>query len=122
MRRSLFNVITVAAGAVLVAAVGVSAHAQISSTLTRVGVLSQTATSHTEKGEVATGARDAEPTEVPEQENPTPEPTEKPEAPEAQDNDADDNDNETQDTSGDQGDNHSDTGDQSGDGHDGGGD
>jgi hypothetical protein len=119
MRRSLFNGITVAAGAVLVAALGVSAHAQISSTLTRVGVLSQTVTSHTEKGEVATEAREAEPTEVPEQENPTPEPTEKPEAP---DNDGADNDNETQDTSGDQGDNHSDTGDQSGDGHDGGGD
>ena len=41
MRRSLFNAIAVAAGAVLVAALGVSAHMQISNGLARAGVHGQ---------------------------------------------------------------------------------
>ena len=110
MRRSIFNVFTVAAGAVLVAALGVSAHAQISNGFTRAGVHGQSITLHTDKGEVATEARDAEPTEVPEQKNPQPKETEQPEA---QDNEAADNND-------DQGDNN-DAGGDSG-GGDGGGD
>jgi len=103
MRRSFFNVITVAAGAVLVAALGVSAHAQISNGFARAAQHGQTVTLHTERAEVESEARDAEPVEVPEQ-TPSPEPTEAPEAPEAQDADAD-NDNEQGDNNDDQGDN-----------------
>jgi len=110
MRRSIFNVFTVAAGAVLVAALGVSAHAQISNGTARAGVHGQAITLHTEKAEVATEARDAEPTEVPEQKTPEPKATDEPEA---QDNEAADND--------DQGDNNNDQGD-SGDSGDTGGD
>ena len=60
MRRSIFNVFTVAAGAVLVAALGVSAHAQISNVIPRAGVHSQVTTLHTEKAEVATEAPEAQ--------------------------------------------------------------
>jgi len=98
MRRSIFNVFTVAAGAVLVAALGVSAHAQISNGTARAGVHGQAITLHTEKAEVATEARDAEPTEVPEQKTPEPKATDEPEA---QDNEAADNDDQ-----GDNNDNH----------------
>jgi hypothetical protein len=103
MRRSIFNVFTVAAGAVLVAALGVSAHAQISNGLTRAGVHGQSITLHTEKGEVASEARDAEPKEVPEQKNPQPKATDEPEA---QDNEAADNETETGDNTDEQGDNN----------------
>jgi len=113
MRRSIFNVFTVAAGAVLVAALGVSAHAQISNGTARAGVHGQAITLHTEKAEVATEARDAEPTEVPEQKTPEPKATDEPEA---QDNEAADNETETE-----TGDNNDNQGD-SGDGGDAGGD
>src|SRR4029077_20766069 len=113
MRRSIFNVFSVAAGAVLVAALGVSAHAQISNGFTRAGVHGQVTTLHTEKSEVATEARDTEPAEAPEQKNPV-KPTETPEASETQDTEGDNNDdqgddNNTQAGSGD------DTGDNGGD-------
>jgi len=101
MRRSIFNVFTVAAGAVLVAALGVSAHAQISNGLARAGVHGQISVLHTEKAEVATEARDAEPTEVPEQKTPEPQATDEPEA---QDNEAADNETETGDNADEQGD------------------
>jgi hypothetical protein len=112
MRRSIFNGFTIAAGAVLVAALGVSAHAQISNGFTRAGVHGQSITLHTAKGEVASEARDAEPTEVPEQKNPQPKATEQPEA---QDNEAADNETETGDNNDDQGDNNSGGGDSGGD-------
>ena len=112
MRRSLFRAITVAAGAMLVAALGVSAHAQISNALTRAVVHGQAITLHTEKSEVATEARDAEPEEVPEQNAPA-EPAEAPEAAEPQEADVDNNDE--------QGDNNDDQGDHD-NGQSGGGD
>ena len=120
MRRSIFNVFTVAAGAVLVAALGVSAHAQISNgTLAKAGVHGQISVLHTEKAEVATEARDAEPTEVPEQTSPEPQDTDEPEA---QDNEAADNETETGDNTDEQGDNNTQTNDQTGDSSAAGGD
>jgi len=117
MRRWIFNVFTVAAGAVLVAALGVSAHAQISNGFTRAGVHGQSITVHTEKGEVASEARDAEPTEVPEQKNPQPKATDEPEA---QDNEAADNNDDQGDNNDNQGDNNDAGGDGGGGGDNGG--
>jgi hypothetical protein len=118
MRRSIFNVFTVAAGAVLVAALGVSAHAQISNGISRAGVHSQVTTLHTETAEVATEARDAEPTDI-EQTKPKPQATDEAEA---QDTEAADNETETGDNTDEQGDNNTQTNDQTGDSGGAGGD
>lgn len=115
MRKRYTNLLAVAAGAILVAALGISAHAQLSSGL---GTFSGTAphssliTIRTEHSQVATGARE------PEQENENDnaqqkaEPAEPPEAPEV-DNDTNDNQ---------QGDNNNDQHDSGDDSHDNGGD
>ena len=107
------NLLAIAAGAILVAALGISAHAQLSSGL---GAFSGTAphgsltTIRSEHSEVASGARE------PEQENDNPqqqaEPAEAPEAPEV-DNDSNDNQ---------QGEQNNDQHDSGGDSHDSGGD
>lgn len=94
MRRSIFNALAIAAGAVLVAALGVSAHSQISGAVNRSAVHIQTVTLHTAKGEVESEARDNE-VEVPDQ------PETQPPAPETE---APDNDNEAGDND-DQGEN-----------------
>ena len=106
------NLLAVAAGAILVAALGISAHAQLSSGL---GTFSGTAphgsltTIRSEHSKVASGARE------PEQENDSAqqqaEPAETPEAPEV---DSDNQDNQ-------QGDNNNDQHDSGGDSHDKGG-
>ena len=100
MRKRYTNLLAIAAGAILVAALGISAHAQLSSGL---GTFSGTAphgsltTIRSEHSEVATGARE------PEQENENDnaqqqaEPAKPPEAPEV-DNDTNDNHNDQHDT------------------------
>jgi len=115
MRKRYTNLLAIAAGAILVAALGISAHAQLSSGL---GTFSGTAphgsltTIRSEHSEVATGARE------PEQENENDnaqqqaEPAEPAEAPEV--------DNDTNDDQ--QGDNHNDQHDTGDDSHDSGGD
>lgn len=105
MRRSIFNGFAVAAGAVLLAALGVSAHGQISNvfgTSFRAGVHS----------DVASGARQSpEPSESPEpaespEAKPTSEPTQQPKAQENDDSQGQNND--------DQGDDNNDKGDNAG--------
>jgi outer membrane biosynthesis protein TonB len=99
MRRPYFNLFTVAAGAVLVAALGVTAHAQGAHLF---GAPSSAITLHSESSPSAEPSETPEPSESPEA-TPTPEPaetpepspkaepTDKPEAPDETDTDQGDN-------------------------------
>ena len=100
MRKRYSNLLAIAAGAILVAALGISAHAQLSSglrTFSGTAPHGSLTTIRSEHSEVATGARE------PEQENENDnaqqqaEPAEPPEAPEV-DNDTNDNHNDQHDT------------------------
>ncbi len=93
MRRSIFNALAVAAGAVLLAALGVSAHGQLSNGFAKTGVRGQLATLHTMQAEVASEAREADATEVPDQTKPEPQATDEPEV---QDTEEVDNDTDTE--------------------------
>lgn len=113
MRRSIFNGFTIAAGAVLVAALGVSAHSQISN----VFGTSAHAGMHSD---VASGARESpepsespEPTESPKTQPTTTEPAEQPETQDTEDSQGQNNDD--QGDNNDQGDNAGATGGSSGD-------
>jgi hypothetical protein len=98
--RKFFNLFAIAAGAVLVAALGVSAHAQMGSvagSFTRAGVHSQLTTERSERSEVGTEARESEPTEEPEVEQEQAEPAEAPEAPETETDNQDNHNNSNDD-------------------------
>src|SRR5215510_11632510 len=115
MRRSIFNALAVAAGVVLLAAIGVSAHGQLPSGLSKIGVHSQSGLLNAIETEVASEARDADETEA--------QPAETSEV--DNDNEAADNDEQGEDND-DQGDNNdqegTNTGGTSSGGDDGGGD
>jgi hypothetical protein len=118
MRRPIFNFFTIAAGAVLVAALGVSAHAQLSHGFGAHlhATLQSEAVSGAREGEAPEPSESPEPSPSPEA-SPTAEPTEAPDTEDAQGANNDDQ----GDTNDEHGDSGAATGGDTGDSHDDGG-
>ncbi len=103
MRRPVFNLFTLAAGAALIVALGVSAHAQGAHLFgsPASGIINSESSPSAEPSESPEASPSPEPSESPEppEASPSPEPTEQPEAPDNEQ--GDDNDDQGEDTSGD---------------------